>query len=223
MYARGLLVGKTGREAAVAIIAACIGGIDDGVDEIEIVILIYKHIAVNRIENVVLAVGVVLAIVLWVEAESQKLVMNLLPRGEAGILHKPLHQHATDFAVAVLGKANHAIRTIREISIVCLDTLKKRGEVIVGIPEIVEFDDFSTVVRKISLVLRPAVEEVAELTAVAEPAALLLGPFAEPYQLDCLASRCSRKSLNLLKDSVRESGCASQYAIFAIFLAFAFL
>ena len=149
--------------------------------------------------------------------------MDFLFGSKACCVNKSLYQYGTHFTVLVLGKTNHRIRTIWKILIVCLDTLKKRGEVIVGIPEIVEFDDFSTVVRKISLVLRPAVEEVAELTAVAEPAALLLGPFAEPYQLDCLASRCSRKSLNLLKDSVRESGCASQYAIFAIFLAFAFL
>ena len=58
---------------------------------------------------------------------------------------------------------------------------------------------------------------------VIEPTPLLLCPFLEPYQLDCLASRCSRKSLNLLKDSARESGCAFQYAIVAFISAFTFL
>ena len=56
-----------------------------------------------------------------------------------------------------------------------------------------------------------------------KPTALLLGPLAEPYQLDRLASRCSRKSLNLLKHSVRDCGCALQYATVAIFSAFTFL
>ena len=94
-----------------------------------------------------------------------------------------------------------------------LDALKERGEVIVGISEIVELDDFLAIGREVCLVLRASVEEIAKLAAVAEPATLLFSPFAEPHQLDCLASRCSRKSLNLLKDSSRESGCALQYAI----------
>ena len=95
----------------------------------------------------------------------------------------------------------------------CLDTLKERGEVVIGISEIVELDDILTIGREISFVFRASVEEITKLAAVAEPAALLLRPLAESYQLDCLASRCSRKSLNLLKDSSRESGCALQYAI----------
>ena len=95
----------------------------------------------------------------------------------------------------------------------CLDALKERGEVVVGIAEIVELDDILTIGREISFVFRATVEEIAKLAAVAEPATLLFSPLAEPHQLDCLASRCSRKSLNLLKDSSRESGCALQYAI----------
>lgn len=95
----------------------------------------------------------------------------------------------------------------------CLDALEERSKVVIGISEIVEFDDILTIGREIRLVLRASVEEIAKLAAVAEPATLLFSPLAEPYKLDCLASRCSRKSLNLLKDSSRESGCALQYAI----------
>ena len=131
-----------------------------------------------------LAVGVVFTVVLRVETESQKLVMNLLPRGEASIIDIRLHQHATDLTVAVLGKANHAIRTRIKVFVVRLDALEKRGEVIIGISEIVELDDILTIGREISLVFRASVKEVAELVAVAELAALLLGSFAEPYQLD---------------------------------------
>ena len=105
----------------------------------------------------------------------------------------------------------------------CLDALEERGKVVVGIAEIVELDDILTIGREISFVFRATVEEIAKLAAVAEPAALFLCPFAEPHQLDCLASRCSRKSLNLLKHSSRGCGCAFQYATVAIFRAFTFL
>ena len=197
----------------VGFVAASVGGVNDGVDEIEIVVLIYQHIAINGIENVVLTVGEKFAIVLWVEAETNELVVNLLLSSEAGITYKLLHQNRADLTVAVLSKAYHAVSTIGKILVVRLDALEERGKVIVGIAEIIEFDDILTIGREISLVFRASVEEITKLAAVAEPAALFLRPLAEPHQLDCLASRCSRKSLNLLKDSSRESGCALQYAI----------
>ena len=105
----------------------------------------------------------------------------------------------------------------------CLDALEERSKVVIGISEIVEFDDILTIGREIRLVLRASVEEIAKLAAVAEPAALFLCPLAEPYLLDCLTSRCSRKSFNLLKHSSRGCGCAFQYATVAIFRAFTFL
>ena len=37
-----------------------------------------------------------------------------------------------------------------------------------------------------------------------------LDDLLKPYQLDRFASRCSRKSLNLLKDSLRDCGCSCQ-------------
>ena len=43
------------------------------------------------------------------------------------------------------------------------------------------------------------------------------------YQMDRFARRCSRKSLNLLKDSPRDLGCCLQYVTLAIFSAFTFL
>ena len=56
-----------GRQAAVGVIAARVGRIDDSVDEIEIVLLIYQHVAVYRIKYVMLTVGVVFSVVLRVE------------------------------------------------------------------------------------------------------------------------------------------------------------
>ena len=62
-----------------------------------------------------------------------------------------------------------------------------------------------------------------EKAAVFKPAALFLCPLAKSYQLDRLASRCSRKSFNLFKDSSRGFGCCIQYATLAFFSAFTFL
>ena len=217
------LVRESRGEALVGFVAASVGGVNDGVDEIEIAVTAYQHITINGIEDVVLTVGVVFAIVLWVEAETYELVVNLLLSSEAGITHKLLHQNRADLTVDVLGKAYHAIGASIEIFIMSLDALEERSKVVIGISEIVEFDDILTIGREIRLVLRASVEEITKLAAVAEPAALLLCPLAESYQVDCLASRCSRKSLNLLKHSSRESGCASQYAILCLILAFTIL
>ena len=168
----------------VGFVAASVGGVNDGVDEIEIAVTAYQHITVNGIENVVLTVGVIFAIVLRVEAETNEFVVNLLLGGEAGITYKMLHQNRADFAVSVLGKANHAIWTSIEILVVCLDALEERGKVVVGIAEIVKLDDILTIGREIRLVFRATVEEITKLAAVIEPAALFLRPLAEPYHLD---------------------------------------
>ena len=105
----------------------------------------------------------------------------------------------------------------------CLDALEERSKVVIGISEIVEFDDILTIGREISFVFRASVEEIAKLAEVAEPAAFFFSPLAESYQLDCLASRCSRKSFNLLKHSSRGCGCAFQYATVCLIWAFTFL
>ena len=118
------------------------------------------------------------------EAETNELVVNLLLGGEAGVIDIRLNQHRTDFAVAVFGKANHAIWASIEVLVVRLDALEERGKVVVGIAEIVELDDILTIGREISFVFRATVEEIAKLAAVAKPAALFLRPLAESYQLD---------------------------------------
>ena len=65
--------------------------------------------------------------------------------------------------------------------------------------------------RKIGFVFRPSIKEITILATVIKPAALFFGPLLESYQLDRFARRCSRKSLNLLKDSLRDCGCYCQY------------
>ena len=66
----------------------------------------------------------------------------------------------------------------------CLNAFKERSKVIVGIAEIIKFDNLFTFRRKISLILRAAIKEVTKLATVAKPATLLLCPSTEPYQLD---------------------------------------
>lgn len=179
-----LLVREAGGKALIGFVTISAGGIDDGVDEIEVTITAYQHITINGVKDVVLTIGVVFAIILRMEAKAQELVVNLLFGGEAGVVDIRLHQYRTDLTVAVLGKTYHAVRTCIEILVVCLDTLEERGEVVIGITEIVQFDDVRTVGREIRLILRPTVEEIAKLAVVAEPTTFLLGPLAEPYQLD---------------------------------------
>ena len=98
-----LLVREAGGKALIGFVTISAGGIDDGVDEIEVTILIYQHITIYGIEDIVLTIGIILTIVHGVKTKAQKFVVNLLPCCETGILYKPLHQYATDFAVAVLG------------------------------------------------------------------------------------------------------------------------
>ena len=110
--------------------------------------------------------------------------MDFLLSGKTGILYKPLYQYCTYFAVFVLSKANHTIRTRIKVLVVCLDTLEKRCKIVIGIAEIIQLNDFRALGREIDFVLGTSVEEVAKLAAVGKPAALLLGPLTKPYQLD---------------------------------------
>ena len=61
------------------------------------------------------------------------------------------------------------------------------------------------------------------MVAILKPIALFFSPLTKPYQLDRFTRRCSRKSLNLFKDSSRDFGCCLQYVTLAIFSAFTFL
>ena len=56
------------RKAAIEVVAACIGRIDNGVDEIEVTVTTHQHVSVYGIKDVVLPVGVVCAAVLWTKA-----------------------------------------------------------------------------------------------------------------------------------------------------------
>ena len=51
----------------------------------------YQHVAIDGVKDVVLTVGVVFAIVFWMEAEAQELVVNLLLGGETGFVDIGLH------------------------------------------------------------------------------------------------------------------------------------
>lgn len=61
------LARESGRETAIQVVAASIGGIDDSIDEVVVVIAAYQYIAGNSVEDVVLAVGIVFAIILRME------------------------------------------------------------------------------------------------------------------------------------------------------------
>jgi hypothetical protein len=57
--------------------------------------------------------------------------------------------------------------------------LEERRKVVIGIAEIVEFDNFRTVGREIDFVFGASVEEITKLTTVFKPVALLLCPLFE--------------------------------------------
>ena len=97
----------------------------------------YQHISIHCVEDVVLPIRVVFAIVLGMEAKAHELVVNLLLGCEAGVIDIWLYKHCTNLSVSVLGEANQAIGTIREIIVMCLDALKERGEVVIGITEVI--------------------------------------------------------------------------------------
>ena len=124
---------------------------------------------------------------------------------------------------SIFGKAYHLIRTCIEVFIVRFYALKERSKVVIRVTEIIQFYDFLGVWRQINFIFRSTINEVTKLTAVIKPAAMFLCPFTEPYQLDRFASRCSRKSLNLFKDSSRGFGCCIQYATLFLISAFTFL
>ena len=95
--------------------------------------------------------------------------------------------------------------------------------VVIGIAEIIQFDYCILVGRQIDFILWPTVKIVAKLATIIKPVALLLCPLLEFYQLDWAASRCSRKSFNLLKDSLRESGRYSFMSFYTFICPLAYL
>ena len=88
---KNCLFRESGRQTTVCIVTARVGGVDNGVDEIQMVIAAYQHVAIDGVKDVVLTVGVVFAIVFGMETEAQELVVNLLLGGEAGFVDIGLH------------------------------------------------------------------------------------------------------------------------------------
>ena len=81
------------------------------------------------------------------EAKTQELVTYFLFRSKAGFGNKRLHQDSADISIFVFSEAKHAIWTSIKVFVVRFDTFKERGEIVVGITEIVQFDDFRTISR----------------------------------------------------------------------------
>ena len=98
---------------------------------------VYENISVNGIKDIMLIVGIVSAIVLRIEAKADKLIVNFLFCGQTSLGNKRLYQYSTDISVSVFSKAEHAIGTIREIVVVCLNTFEERRKIIIRISEIV--------------------------------------------------------------------------------------
>ena len=72
-------------------------------------VIINENIAINGIKDIVLVVGVISAIVLRMEAKTDKLVVNLLFCGQSSFGNKRLYQNSTDISVPVFCEANQAI------------------------------------------------------------------------------------------------------------------
>ena len=173
-------------------------------------LVVYEHIAINSIENVMLTISEIFVISFRTEAQTQEFVVDFLSGSKARFCYARLNEYSTYFPILVFRKTKHTVCTVRKILIVRFYAFKERSKVIVRVSEIVQFDDLHRIWRQIHFILRPTVEEIPKQVCIFIPTALLLCPLFEFYQLDRLASRCSRKSLNLLKDSSRNSGCAFQ-------------
>jgi len=94
-------------------------------------IIAHQDIAIHSVEDIMLAVGIIFAVVFWTEAKTKKFIVDFLLSGEADHSDKRLFQYSTNLAVTVLCKAKHTIGTIWKILVVCLDAFKERGQVIV--------------------------------------------------------------------------------------------
>ena len=90
-----------------------------------------KNISVNGIKDVVETVGVICSIIFRMETQTQEFIVNFLLIGKTSIINIWLNQNSTNITIAVLGKANHSISTIREIDIMRFDTFEKRSEIVV--------------------------------------------------------------------------------------------
>ena len=94
-------------------------------------VIAHQDIAIHSVEDVVLAVGIILTVVFWTKTKTKKFIVDFLLSGEADYSDKRLFQYCTNLAITVLCKAKHTIGTIWKILVVCLDTFKERCQVIV--------------------------------------------------------------------------------------------
>ena len=79
------------RQTVVGIVTTSTRFENDSVDKIKASLVIYEYIAVYSIEDVVLIVGIVSAIILCMKSETDELVMNLLLCGQTGFGNKRLY------------------------------------------------------------------------------------------------------------------------------------
>ena len=100
-----------------------------------------------------LPIGIVFAIVLRMKTKANKLIVYFLFCCKTCICNKWLYKNRTYFAIFILGETNHVIWACVEIFIMSIDTLKKRGQVVIGITEIIELNDFLLVKRQIRFIL----------------------------------------------------------------------
>ena len=82
---------ESGREAAINVIATGIGRVDNGVDEVQMAVATNQHVSIHGIKYVMLTIGVIRTIIFWMETYTEKLIMDFLLCGKAGIRNKLLN------------------------------------------------------------------------------------------------------------------------------------
>lgn len=78
--------------------------------------------------------------------------MDFLFSGKSGFGNIWLNKHGTCLAALVLGKTYQIVGTCVKILIMCLYAFKERCKIVVGITEIIQFNDFLTICRQISFI-----------------------------------------------------------------------
>lgn len=111
------------------------------------VIVINKNVTIHRIEDVVLIIGIVSAIILCMKSESNELVVNLLFCSQMGFGNKRLYQDSANMSFSVFSKTEHLISAVWKVFVMCFYPFKKWCEVVIRISEIIQLYDFSTISR----------------------------------------------------------------------------
>ena len=121
-----LLFACSRRKTIVCFEAASIRLKDDGVDEKQVTVVVDKHITIYGIKDVVLSVGVVFTIVLWMETQTYKLVIDFLLCGQPGFSNIWLNKYSTYTTILILGKAYHVVGASVKIAVVRFNTFKEK-------------------------------------------------------------------------------------------------